>query len=373
MIVLQEEEQKLGYFDQIHHGPYGLPPTPLQSPQPSKQDPTSVPMMSAPSCISVPPSPPPTPLLPQSCQLPQSKIVNHRLNTEFEAQYTLIDELGSGGFGFVMSARRHCDQREVAVKFIIKSKVTATGWQNDPQLGMIPVEIFILRNVRHENIISYIDTFQDTKYFYLVMELHGSPWQSKTNSYSDNSLSKDTCSPRPGAMTRRTSCDLFECIEEHTRFPEDTARTIFLQIVACIYYLDQIGISHRDIKDENIVIDQNYHVKLIDFGSAVFLRPGRGKYHTKFHGTASFASPEILMGEAYRAEPADIWSLGVLLYTMLYGDVPFNDSMHVITQQYTTPKIESSKECTHLLDWMLAKHPDQRATIHDVMNHPWLN
>jgi serine/threonine protein kinase len=92
----------------------------------------------------------------------------------------------------------------------------------------------------------------------------------------------------------------------------------------------------------------------------------------RFYGTVSFASPEILMGNPYRAEPAEVWSLGILLYTILYGEVPFNDPMHAISRPFTTPKTQSSNECMHLLEWMLAKQPDDRARISQVAKHPWL-
>lgn len=84
------------------------------------------------------------------------------------------------------------------------------------------------------------------------------------------------------------------------------------------------------------------------------------------------ASPEILKGEKYRAESAEIWSLGILLYTILYGEVPFNDPGEAISGPYIAPRVKSSGECLHLLNWMLAKKPEQRATIEDVAKHPWI-
>lgn len=84
------------------------------------------------------------------------------------------------------------------------------------------------------------------------------------------------------------------------------------------------------------------------------------------------ASPEILKGEKYRAESAEIWSLGILLYTILYGEVPFNDPVQAISGSYIAPRVKSSGECLHLLNWMLAKKPEQRATIEDVAKHPWI-
>ncbi|KAI7824110.1 kinase-like domain-containing protein [Gamsiella multidivaricata] len=348
---------------------------------------------------------------------------HHPLASEFVAEYTLGDELGSGGFGFVVSATRNSDKKEVAVKFIFREKVPVHGWAKDPELGVVPMEIYALRNVSHPNIIKFLGSYQDFKYFYLVMELHGTPWSASNpllsksdgpssmmeaiakatmnqrNAAAENgggsasSTSSGTASfqssasssssslnqlaeeveepPKPALLVRRTSCDLFECIEHHSKFSEAQARSIFKQIVDCVYYLNSRGICHRDIKDENIVIDNDFVVKLIDFGSAVIIPP-QGKLFDRFYGTINYASPEILKGAKYRAESAEIWSLGILLYTILYGEVPFNDPIQAISGPYIQPRVQSSSECLHLLNWMLAKAPERRATIQDVAKHPWI-
>ncbi|KAF8936828.1 kinase-like domain-containing protein [Dissophora ornata] len=350
---------------------------------------------------------------------------HHPLVPEFVNEYTLGDELGSGGFGFVVSATRNSDQKEVAVKFIFRDKVPVHGWAKDPELGVIPMEIYALRNVSHPNIIGFMGSYQDFKYFYLVMELHGTPWSASNPLLNKNdngsmmeAIAKATMNqrnaaaaaaengggsasttssgstsfpatpsssssslnqlaeggdelPKPALLVRRTSCDLFECIEHHSKFSESQARLIFKQIVDCVHYLNSRGICHRDIKDENIVIDNAFVVKLIDFGSAVIIPP-QGKVFDRFYGTINYASPEILKGEKYRAESAEVWSLGVLLYTILYGEVPFNDPTQAIAGPYVPPRVQSSSECLHLLNWMLAKIPERRATIQDIANHPWI-
>lgn len=352
----------------------------------------------------------------------------HVLNPEFVRRYQIGDELGSGGFGFVVAARQISDGREVAIKFIHKDKVPVHGWIRDPELDYIPMEIYVIKNLPHPGVIKFIDMFDDHKFFYLVMELHGTPWTSsnpvlqgsrgdatrKTSSAppTTSPVSKkgglvgavnrgadppsrltpspqDAYDPQPDlpshrsrdapippppprpAMVRRASCDLFECIEHHSKFSENKAKLIFRQVVECVHYLNSKGICHRDIKDENIVIDKDLNVKLIDFGSAVVVNPS-GRLFDRFYGTINYASPEILRGEKYQAEAAEIWSLGILLYTLLYGEVPFNDPQQAMYAPYVKPKHQSSRECVHLLNWTLEKSADRRATIEDVFGHPWL-
>lgn len=97
------------------------------------------------------------------------------------------------------------------------------------------------------------------------------------------------------------------------------------------------------------------------------------KLFTRFYGTLSFASPEILLSNPYRAEPAEIWSLGVLLFTLLFGEIPFPDSKSAIEGRILKPKINVSNQCKHLISSLLEKNPDNRPTIHQVLIHPWLN
>ncbi|KAI8374625.1 kinase-like domain-containing protein [Radiomyces spectabilis] len=335
---------------------------------------------------------------------------HHRLHPEFLAKYTLGQELGSGGFGFVVSAYEHATGIERAVKFIFRNKVPSSAWAEDRDMGLIPMEIYILKHVRHDNVIGFVDAYQDERFFYLVMELHGTQWTSATPPLSSSSSSSSSSvpssipspimhsptlshtsddsqstfssstldeEPQPRTFVRRTSCDLFECIEQHQRFDESLAKHIFRQIARCVAHLDKLGICHRDIKDENIVIDSDYKVKLIDFGSSVLLPRHYGEHNktylfSKFYGTISFASPEILRCEPYRAEPAEVWSLGVLLYTILFGEVPFHNQEMALAGRFVQPKIEVSSKCMHLLSCLLEKSPSRRPTIHQILTHSWL-
>ncbi|KAG1474294.1 hypothetical protein G6F56_000446 [Rhizopus delemar] len=299
------------------------------------------------------------------------KSSHHTLHPDFTNKYALSKELGRGGFGFVMSAYERQTGVERAVKFIIRQRVPQSAWVSDREMGIIPMEIHVLKHVQHPNIIQLCDIYQDSVYFYLVMEIHGSQWES-TESLRSPALSQtshSTLDDDYDEPARRTSCDLFECLEQHQYFDEGLAKMVFRQVVDCVAYLDTLGVCHRDIKDENIVIDQDYKVKLIDFGSAVLVSPQTR--FVRFYGTILFASPEILMHKHHRAEPAEIWSLGILLYTLLFGQVPFPDPTSAISGCMVQPKIKVSFECRQLITALLEKDPERRPTIHQVLKHPW--
>lgn len=188
----------------------------------------------------------------------------------------------------------------------------------------------------------------------------------------------------------------FRCIEQHDRLNENQARFVFRQIVSAVRHLHQLGVVHRDIKDENILVDENFHVKLVDFGSAAFIpRTANAKLFDRFLGyvemgrtlvhaahliitlllhdsTIQYAAPEILKGEKYRGPEAEIWALGCCLYIMLNGEVPFTTPAQAAQQAFTFPKHSLTRQCHDLLDIMLEKKASRRANIHDVAAHPWL-
>lgn len=214
---------------------------------------------------------------------------NYQLPAQFYACYSLGQELGSGGFGFVVSVKERSSGLERAVKFIYKNKVPSSAWVVHKG-QKLPMEIYVLKHVQHCNIVGYVDSFEDDTYYYLVMELHGSQWNqpslpttatpahipglSHTSEPSDDDDDSEVDDKEenqedekrtgdedyPITIGRRGSCDLFECIEQHRTFDESLAKIIFRQIVECVAHLDKMGICHRDIKDENIVIDSNYKV-----------------------------------------------------------------------------------------------------------------
>ncbi|EJU04019.1 Pkinase-domain-containing protein [Dacryopinax primogenitus] len=239
--------------------------------------------------------------------------------------------------------------RDVAIKFIVKDKMPRHSWILDRDYGMLPIEITVLRLVKHENIVEFIEFFQDDVYFYLV------------SAYM--------------RQVGRASYDLFECIERHTRLSEDVARRIFRQVVDAVSYLHSLGIYHRDIKDENILIDQDFRVKLIDFGSAAITDTRKAPpYHDRFFGTMNFASSEILQNKAYQAPPAEIWTLGILLHILVTGECPFSSTQAGIEGRISPPRkgVFMSRDCEALVRGCLEVDVNKRLTIHEIQSHPWL-
>lgn len=186
---------------------------------------------------------------------------------EYAKNYSTLNLIGKGSFGFVWSARGKKDQQEVVVKFIWKERVLEDCWVDDPDLGRVTQEIAILQKLQHPGIIKVLDVFENECFFQLVMEKHGS------------------------------GLDLFAFIDNQPNLDEPLASYIFRQLVSAVGYLHCRNILHRDIKDENIVIAEDFTIKLVDFGSAAYLEPGKLFY--TFCGTIEYCSPEVLSGKPY--------------------------------------------------------------------------
>lgn len=184
--------------------------------------------------------------------------------------------------------------------------------------------------------------------------------------------------------------DLFDYIEFNDNIQETEIRRIFRQIALGVRHLHDNNIVHRDIKDENVVLDEQHGgLRLIDFGSAAYLKPGR-KYET-FVGTLDYAAPEILRGHTYSGKPQDVWALGILLFTLVYRENPFYDIDEIMGRELRIPFVLSEGQL-YKLNWcfyfviltsfigsvdliskMLERDVDKRIDVHEVLAHPWLN
>ncbi|KAM5324942.1 PAS domain-containing serine/threonine-protein kinase isoform 2-T5 [Glossophaga mutica] len=257
----------------------------------------------------------------------------------YSQKYSTLSPLGSGAFGFVWTALDREQNKEVVVKFIRKEKVLEDCWVKDAELGRVTLEIAILSRVEHPNIIKVLDVFENQDFFQLVMEKHGS------------------------------GLDLFAFIDRHPSLDEPLASYIFRQLVSAVGYLRSKSILHRDIKDENVVIAEDFTVKLIDFGSAAYLE--RGKLFYTFCGTIEYCAPEVLMGNPYEGPELEMWSLGVTLYTLIFEENPFCEVEETMEAALSPPYLVS-EDLMKLIAGLLQPVPEQRVTLEKLVTDPWV-
>ncbi|NWR80838.1 PASK kinase, partial [Centropus unirufus] len=258
---------------------------------------------------------------------------------EYATNYSTLSLVGKGSFGFVWTARGKKDQQEVVVKFIWKERVLEDCWVDDPGLGRVTQEIAILSKLQHPSIIKVLNVFENEQFFQLVMEKHGS------------------------------GLDLFTFIDNQPNLDEPLASYIFRQLVSAVGYLHCRNILHRDIKDENIVIAEDFTVKLVDFGSAAYLEPGKLFY--TFCGTIEYCSPEVLSGRPYRGPELEMWSLGVTLYTLVFGENPFCELEEALAAVLKPPR-PVSQGLMDLIAGLLNPVPEQRMTLAMLVEDGWL-
>ncbi|KAF9295691.1 hypothetical protein BGZ74_010683 [Mortierella antarctica] len=258
------------------------------------------------------------------------------------ADYDILDSLGQGAYGQVKLCILKGGTNKVVMKYIVKSRILVDCWTNDRVLGMIPMEVSImhtLRRIPHPNIVLMMDFFEDEEYYYVEMALHGA------------------------------GMDLFDYIELTPYMTEDEIRSIFRQICEAVYHLHSNKIVHRDIKDENVILDQDGKIQLIDFGSSAYLK--EGKEFDTFCGTLDYAAPEVLTGKKYEGRKQDIWALGILLYTLIYKENPFYNIDEILSRDLRVPFV-LSEDSIGLTRWMLTRDIAKRPFIEDVLAHPWM-
>jgi len=201
-------------------------------------------------------------------------------------------------------------------------------------------EFIILQKIKHQNIVKLFDSFQTNKHIVFAMEL---------------------CA----------GGDLLNYVRKRRKLKEDLAKYIFKQVVEGLEYCHAKGIVHRDIKLDNILLDSSGKVKICDFGVSKLLEDIRKDVMSEQCGTPAYIAPEILKDKGYRGFGVDIWSLGVCLYAMLYGTVPFKannmSDLHqlIIKAKYTLKddKVEISEEAKSLIRALLEPEPSRRLSI----------
>ncbi|KAG8195703.1 hypothetical protein JTE90_002966 [Oedothorax gibbosus] len=257
----------------------------------------------------------------------------------FSDNYTIVKHIGQGAFGCIKKAYRNTDGLLVIAKFIRKSEVYVEAWVHDNKFKKeVPLEVSLLSTFDHPNIVKVLDVYENHRCFQMVMEKHG------------------------------CGMDLFEFIERNPYMDEPLTSYIFRQIVAALSYLHGLSILHRDIKDENVIIDEKFHVKLIDFGSAAFMGV---ELFSSFCGTMEYCSPEVIRGNKYRGPELEMFALGVTLYTLEFGENPFVGAEEILAGDYDLPN-DISVALSDLIAHLLEPDPKERCTLPEVEKHPWV-
>ncbi|EED20148.1 serine/threonine protein kinase, putative [Talaromyces stipitatus ATCC 10500] len=263
------------------------------------------------------------------------------------SDYVIIEEMGQGAYGQVKLARlKKNPTKKMVLKYVTKKRILVDTWTRDRRLGTVPLEIHVLDylrrdGLRHPNIVEMEGFFEDEINYYIEMVPHGLP-----------------------------GMDLFDYIELKSNMDEGECRNIFKQVVGAIHHLHTKAlVVHRDIKDENVVLDGEGRIKLIDFGSAAYIKNGP---FDVFVGTIDYAAPEVLQGKSYRGKEQDVWALGILLYTIVYKENPFYNVDEILDHPLRVPFLPFSEDCIDLIRRMLDRDVDNRITISEVAEHPWM-
>ncbi|XP_045066232.1 MAP/microtubule affinity-regulating kinase 3-like isoform X7 [Coregonus clupeaformis] len=253
--------------------------------------------------------------------------------------YRLLKTIGKGNFAKVKLARHILTGREVAIKIIDKTQLNPTSLQK------LFREVRIMKILNHPNIVKLFEVIETEKTLYLVME------------YASGG-------------------EVFDYLVAHGRMKEKEARAKFRQIVSAVQYCHQKKIVHRDLKAENLLLDADMNIKIADFGFSNEFTMG-SKLDT-FCGSPPYAAPELFQGKKYDGPEVDVWSLGVILYTLVSGSLPFDGQNlkelreRVLRGKYRIP-FYMSTDCENLLKRFLVLNPSKRGTLEQIMKDRWIN
>ncbi|XP_045897103.1 serine/threonine-protein kinase pim-2-like isoform X6 [Micropterus dolomieu] len=265
----------------------------------------------------------------------------------FEGKYEEGELLVEGGFGSVFAGNRKDDNLPVAIKHVLQINIKRTSMLLDGETSMIPLEVALLLKVKPIGAgtsvaVTLLDWFDLDDELILILE-------------------------------RPVPClDLIDYMNSRgPTLQEQEAKTIAKQLVDGLIEVHSRGVFHRDIKLDNILIQTGPdvpRVRLIDFGCGAFLTE---RMYTTKQGTYVYTTPEWFLDGWYWAEPTTVWQLGVVLFAILHGYLPFSNSTEII---YRNPDISDclSFYCQSFLLSCLIKSPEARSTLETLRHHPWL-
>lgn len=272
------------------------------------------------------------------------------LSTAFvQRGYLIGSKIGKGAFATVNTASYQNQEHKsipLACKIIDKSKAP-----RDYLDKFLHREIQIIIKMNHPNIIKIHSIFERNSKIFVFMQ------------HADNG-------------------NLLDFIRAHGRIRENEAKFWFKQLVSAIQYLHALDVAHRDIKCDNILLSKKWNVKLIDFGFAKYC-PNAGNlfnFSKTYCGTATYAAPEILLNRPYNPKIADIWSMGVVLFILVNGSMPFDHvNMATIIKEQRKQKFHFNKRakldmsinCRNLLYALMECDVQKRITLDEILACKW--
>ncbi|XP_074041981.1 MAP/microtubule affinity-regulating kinase 3-like [Leptinotarsa decemlineata] len=254
-------------------------------------------------------------------------------------RYKLFETIGEGSFAQVKLAIDELTGRKVAIKIMDKTHLKPDS------MWKLYRESKTMRMLDHPNILKLFRVIETKTTYHIVME------------YASGG-------------------DMFDYIVRHGRMDEREARAKFRQIVSAVEYCHKKKIIHRDLKDGNILFDSEMNVKIADFGFAREFTPGI-KVHT-FCGSLHFAAPEMFMNIEYDGPEVDVWSLGIILYFLVTGTLPFNGStlpeirVQVLFGKCLIPS-HVSTDCANILKTLLVRDPLKRPNLQIIRKDKWIS
>ncbi|KAJ1512524.1 MAP/microtubule affinity-regulating kinase 3 [Coelomomyces lativittatus] len=245
-----------------------------------------------------------------------------------------------GTYGKVKLGTHISRDEKVAIKVIEKANI-----HSERQVARIQREIRFLKLLHHPHIVKVFKVHETTDQIFIIME------------YVEGG-------------------ELFDYIVSHKRVKEKEGRGFFRMMLSALNYCHSNAVIHRDLKPENLLLDNDKTIKIIDFGFGNTFKP-HGLLDT-YCGSPFYAAPEMILGKPYVGPEVDMWSLGIILYALLCGHLPFDDEnikelyKKIAAGDFKCP-IHLSVSAKHLIQRLVTVDPKKRATLEEAMNHAWVN